>query len=119
MKFRNVLFLVVIVAMLGLLACAPVPAPQTVIQTVEVEKEVIVEKEVVVEKEVIVEKEVEVEVVVTGHTHKPEVGRGEPLLVNPGELGGWLTGRASLAILDLESLDVRVLYLDQMEKGTE
>ncbi|MBC8253158.1 MAG: hypothetical protein H8E35_03905, partial [Ardenticatenia bacterium] len=60
-----ILALLVITAMLAS-ACAPAP-PETIIQTVVVEKEVEVEKEVVVvetvEVEVEVEKEVEVVVV--------------------------------------------------------
>ena len=39
------------------------------------------------------------DVLVTAHTHtagvKRDEGGGGPLLVNPGETGGWLTGRAT------------------------
>jgi putative phosphoesterase len=41
------------------------------------------------------------DVVVYGHTHKPEVRRaGKTLVVNPGETGGWLTGRATVALFN-------------------
>ena len=36
-----------------------------------------------------------------GHTHKPEVRfQGNTLLVNPGETGGWVTGKYTVALLD-------------------
>jgi len=47
------------------------------------------------------------DVVIYGHTHVPEVRRiGETLLINPGEAGGWLKGRSTVAILDLERMQV-------------
>jgi putative phosphoesterase len=40
---------------------------------------------------------------VFGHTHKPEIKtRGKTLLVNPGETGGWVSGRKTVALLDPE-----------------
>jgi multiple sugar transport system substrate-binding protein len=70
-KLWTLVALLVVIAMLA--ACGPTPEPQTVIQTVEVEKEVTVvetvqvevEKEVTVVETVEVEKEVEVQVEVT------------------------------------------------------
>ncbi len=63
MRFKTLSILIVL-SMLGLLvaACGPAPEPQTVIQTVEVEKEVTVVETVEVEKEVTVVETVEVEV---------------------------------------------------------
>ena len=41
------------------------------------------------------------DVIVSGHTHRPLVEtRDGILLVNPGEAGGWLRGRATAALLD-------------------
>ncbi len=51
------------------------------------------------------------DLVVYGHTHRPEVRTGLPCVVNPGELGGWLTGRATCALVDLETLQVEILEL--------
>ena len=49
------------------------------------------------------------DVVIYGHTHKADV-RTEPcLIVNPGEGGGWLTGKSTLAIVDLEALRADVV----------
>ena len=43
------------------------------------------------------------DVVVYGHLHETEVRRvGDTLVLNPGELCGYLTGKATLALVDLE-----------------
>jgi predicted phosphodiesterase len=39
--------------------------------------------------------------------------RGNTLLINPGEACGWLYGAPTAAILDLESLSVEILKLDE------
>ena len=50
--------------------------------------------------------------VVHGFTHKQEtVTRGDTLIVNPGEACGWLTGKCTAAILDLETREVEVITL--------
>jgi len=47
-----------------------------------------------------------------GHTHRPEVQRkGDTLIVNPGECGGWLYGSSTVAIADLETLDAEIIRL--------
>jgi phosphoesterase, MJ0936 family len=52
------------------------------------------------------------DVVVYGHTHQAGVEkRGKTLVVNPGELCGCLTGRSSYALIDLEKLEVDLLFL--------
>ncbi|MCS7217304.1 MAG: metallophosphoesterase [Candidatus Bipolaricaulota bacterium] len=51
------------------------------------------------------------DLVVYGHTHRAEVREGRPLVLNPGELGGWLTGRATLALVDLALLRAELLAL--------
>jgi len=48
------------------------------------------------------------DIVITGHTHKPEVRRGTTLLVNPGEACGCLYGRRSLALIDPRTLSVEL-----------
>ena len=61
----------------------------------------------------------EAAVAVFGHTHKVVVEKGlsrssssrGSLRLNPGECGGWLTGRCTVAVLDTETLDVRVVDL--------
>lgn len=50
--------------------------------------------------------------VVHGFTHREEVvTRGSTLLINPGEACGWLTGKCTAAILDLETGEVEVVTL--------
>jgi len=58
------------------------------------------------------------DVVVHGHTHKPRAERvGRALIVNPGEACGYLSGRGTVAFLDLPSLKVEhvELKLSQVE----
>jgi putative phosphoesterase len=43
----------------------------------------------------------EFDLIIYGHTHKRTLRKeGSTLIVNPGELGGWLTGEGSLVVLD-------------------
>ena len=52
------------------------------------------------------------DLVIYGHTHEVDERRdGETLLLNPGEVGGWLTGRKTAAVVDLSSLEVEILDL--------
>ncbi len=50
------------------------------------------------------------DVVVYGHTHKAVIEhKRDALVINPGECCGYLTGRSTVAILDLETWDVELL----------
>jgi putative phosphoesterase len=52
------------------------------------------------------------DVVVHGHGHDAKVyRRGNTLVVNPGEVCGYLTGRSTIALLDTEKLEARILEL--------
>ena len=52
------------------------------------------------------------DVVVHGHTHQAEVHKkGNTLVVNPGEVCGYLSDRATIAFLDSETQDVEVAPL--------
>jgi len=52
------------------------------------------------------------DIMVHGHTHRPEVRReGSTLLVNPGEVGGWLTGKASMALLHMGTMETKIVDL--------
>jgi putative phosphoesterase len=52
------------------------------------------------------------DVVVHGHDHKAKIAKvGTTLVVNPGEVGGWLFGRSSLAVLDTDGLKAEIIYL--------
>jgi hypothetical protein len=49
-----------------------------------------------------------VDVIIYGHTHEVDVKTGRTLIINPGEGGGWLSGRATAAILDLSTMKVEI-----------
>ena len=50
--------------------------------------------------------------VVFGHTHKPEITLShKTLLINPGETGGWLTGRGTVALLDPSIWEAEIIAL--------
>lgn len=52
-------------------------------------------------------------VVVYGHTHAVDIRRLNDgcLIINPGEVGAWLTGKATVVLLDTETMDARVVEL--------
>ncbi|MEM3703888.1 MAG: metallophosphoesterase [Candidatus Bathyarchaeia archaeon] len=51
-------------------------------------------------------------VVVYGHTHRAEVRKeGKTLVVNPGEVCGYITGKSTIALLDTEKLEVKIIEL--------
>ena len=43
----------------------------------------------------------DLDVLIYGHTHRPEVRfQGSTLLINPGETGGWVTGKSTVVLFD-------------------
>lgn len=51
--------------------------------------------------------------VVHGYSHTPETAQSEgTLIVNPGECCGWLTGRRTVAVVDIDANAVEVVDLD-------
>ena len=51
------------------------------------------------------------DVIVYGHTHEVDIRKGLPFIINPGEAGGWLKGRATIAILDISKMEVEIIDL--------
>jgi putative phosphoesterase len=50
------------------------------------------------------------DVIITGHTHQVAIEpRDGKLFVNPGECCGWVTGRATAAIIDLKTNEVELI----------
>jgi putative phosphoesterase len=49
--------------------------------------------------------------VVRGHNHKAEIVEGETLVVNPGEVCGYLTGRQTVALIDLQEMHGQIVEL--------
>jgi putative phosphoesterase len=56
------------------------------------------------------------EIVLHGTKHETEVRQvGDSLVVCPGEACGWLTGKATCAILDLETKEIEFISLSEEE----
>lgn len=52
------------------------------------------------------------DIIIFGHTHQAEIRHeGNILLVNPGETYGWLHGRATIAMLEVPTLEVELIEL--------
>jgi putative phosphoesterase len=52
------------------------------------------------------------EIIVFGHTHKPEIREAHgTLLINPGETGGWLSGKSSVGLMDLSTWEAEIVFL--------
>ena len=50
------------------------------------------------------------DLVVYGHTHKPNVSRaGATLVVNPGDCSGWLSGESTIAFVDLAAMTAEIV----------
>ncbi|MYF99100.1 metallophosphoesterase [Candidatus Poribacteria bacterium] len=50
----------------------------------------------------------EFDIVVYGHTHKIDIQKEQSLLLNPGETGGWTTGTATIAVVDLDTREAKI-----------
>ena len=52
------------------------------------------------------------DVIVSGHTHLPKAYRkGRTLIINPGEASGILCGKATMAVFNTETLDVKIVQI--------
>ncbi len=52
------------------------------------------------------------DVIIFAHTHKPEIRKdGKILILNPGETGGWVSGKSTVALLDIETLSAEIIPL--------
>ena len=52
-----------------------------------------------------------VDVIIYGHLHRIDIQHGRPMIISPGECGGWLTGKSTVAIWDTEKNDVEIVTL--------
>jgi hypothetical protein len=59
------------------------------------------------------------DVVVFGHTHRPGIVRDRHgrLFINPGEVGGWMFRKPTVAIYDTVSREAEILPLPEMPPG--
>jgi len=54
------------------------------------------------------------DLIITGHTHKiANENRAGKLFLNPGECGGWLTDRCTVAIVDLPTLKADIVEVHE------
>ena len=53
----------------------------------------------------------EFDVVVRGHTHVASITRTPRLVINPGEVCGYLTSRRTVAVLDLASMEAEIIEI--------
>jgi len=52
------------------------------------------------------------DVIIFGHSHQAEIKKEKTaLLINPGETGGWLTGKRTVAILNSRQLSAKIITL--------
>ena len=51
------------------------------------------------------------DLVVRGHDHMAEVIEGKTLLVNPGEVCGYLSGHRTVALIDLDEMHAEIMEL--------
>jgi putative phosphoesterase len=52
-------------------------------------------------------------VIIHGHVHEAEAHKkGTTLIINPGEVCGYLTGKSSIAVLNTGSMEARIIQLE-------
>lgn len=52
------------------------------------------------------------DIIIFAHTHKPETRKdGKILILNPGETGGWVSEKSTVALLDIETLSAEIIPL--------
>ncbi|OHE60794.1 MAG: hypothetical protein A2Z47_08110 [Thermodesulfovibrio sp. RBG_19FT_COMBO_42_12] len=52
------------------------------------------------------------DLVIYGHTHKPDIRKvRNTLIVNPGEVGTWLYGKSTAALVDLNKMEAEIIEL--------
>ena len=53
------------------------------------------------------------EIIIYGHIHRLDLRKiGRSLIINPGECGGWLTNQCTVAILQTDNLEAKIIDLD-------
>jgi len=51
------------------------------------------------------------DVVVRGHTHKVEIAGGETIIINPGEVCGYVSGKKTVVLFDTDDLSHEIVEL--------
>jgi len=53
------------------------------------------------------------DIVVHAHTHEAKTyKKGETLVINPGEVCGYLSGKSTMAILNTKTLEVKIIHIE-------
>ncbi len=52
------------------------------------------------------------DLIIYGHTHQIDIRPGPPMVLNPGECGGWLTNQPTVAVVDLATMTPTILALE-------
>jgi uncharacterized protein len=52
------------------------------------------------------------DLILYGHLHEIDIRPGIPIVVNPGELSGWLSGTSTMATWDTKTDEVKLVKLD-------
>lgn len=53
------------------------------------------------------------DLIIFGHTHEPVIKRvNNTLIINPGEACGWLYGKPTVAIVNLEKMEAEIVHID-------
>ncbi len=55
------------------------------------------------------------DLIIFGHNHAPDIVVDSSLWVNPGEMGGWLTGRSTGAIVNLREMTAELIEFGEQE----
>lgn len=59
------------------------------------------------------------DIIVSAHTHVPEVRHGSPMYINPGECCGWLNAKSTVMVLDLDKSSVEIIDLSRVFSGKD
>ncbi len=55
--------------------------------------------------------EKDADIIIFVHTHEPRIRKNGKIYINPGECGGWLNGKSTIAILDTETCVAEIIDL--------
>lgn len=55
------------------------------------------------------------DLLICGHDHNADIVAGTPLRINPGEMGGWLTGCCTGAIVDTHDMTAELIEFGRQE----
>lgn len=51
------------------------------------------------------------DIIIYGHTHSIDLRKNNIIVLNPGEASGWLYGKPTIGIVDLDSMEVELINL--------